>query len=291
MIEGVRVELVDATESSARVTLAANTGANLSGDWELYGPHCEYARTLASTFRGRVTNQGNLEFLVTEPCYWSPELPFLYDVYFVSNDKRTGRMRLGLPRLSTHRQSLYRALRRIVLRGMATESAIASKLEEARRAEAALLSRNPSEDECALADRIGVDIIADLRYGNADMNYVLMLTRHPSVAMIMVDGNQLLPGEVGRLPNHALLALTVYADEEIGAARQEISGYRAVVADLHAQERPPAWLATCGRPVVAMRSGAAYADIRQARADCDLLQAEFAPEFDFAGYFVGAAEE
>ena len=78
MIDGVCVQLRDATESSVRVTLAASGDVDLRGEWELYGPRCEYGRTLASTFRGRATEAGGLEFLVTEPCYWSPTMPFLY---------------------------------------------------------------------------------------------------------------------------------------------------------------------------------------------------------------------
>ena len=62
MIDGVGVQLREATESSVRVTLAASGDVNLSGDWELYGPRCEYGRTLASTFRGRATEAGGVEF-------------------------------------------------------------------------------------------------------------------------------------------------------------------------------------------------------------------------------------
>lgn len=292
MIDGVCVQLSEATESSVRVTLVASGGVDLTGAWEVYGPRCEYSRTLASTFRGRLTSEGNIEFLVTEPCYWSSELPFLYDVAFDSGNKQVANMTLGLRRLSPHRQSLYRDARRIVFRGMATDSPVASKLEEARRAEAALLSRNPSEDECALADRWGVDILADLRYCNAEIEYVSMLTNHPCIAAIIVDGNQLLPCEIERLPPDALLGLAVYADGGAASDGQGIPAWcRMILADLKSQERPPAWMAACGRPVVARRRGAAYADIEQARAACDRLQAELAPEFDLAGYFVGASEE
>ena len=292
MIDSVCVQLSETTESSVRVTLAASGNVDLTGKWELYGPRCEYGRTLASTFHGRLSKEGNVEFLVTEPCYWSSELPFLYDLFFDSGKKPSVRMTLGLRRLSIHRQSLYRASRRIVLRGMAAESPMASKLEEARRAEAALLLRNPSEDECALADRLGVDILADLRYGNADIEYVSMLTNHPSVAMIIVDGNQLLPCEIERLAPEALLGLAVYSDGGTASDGQGIPKWcRIIVADLNSQARPPAWMAACGRPVIAIRRGATYADFQRARAGCDRLQAELAPEFDLAGYFVGASAE
>ena len=292
MIDGVSVRLSEATDSSVRVTLVPNDGVDLSGDWELYGPRCEYARTLASTFRGRVHDEGAVQFLVTEPCYWSPELPFLYDVAFDSGNKQAASMTLGLHRLLPRRQSLYRDSRRIVFRGMVTESPMASKLEGARRAEATLLSRNPSEDECALADRLGVNILADLRNSEPQVEYISMLANHPSIAAIIVDGNQLLPCEIMRLPPDTNLALAIYSDEGAACASNQIPPWcRIIVADLRSDERPPNWMASCGRPVIAMRRGAAYADIMQARADCDRLQAEFAPEFDLAGYFVGVRDE
>ena len=36
-----------------------------------------------------------------------------------------------------------------------------------------------------------------------------------------------------------------------------------LAVELQADERPPAWLAACGKPVIAIRRGAAYADIRR----------------------------
>ena len=67
MIDGVCVQLSEATESSVRVTLVASGDVELTGAWELYGPRREYGRTLASTFRNRATSDGSVEFLVTEP--------------------------------------------------------------------------------------------------------------------------------------------------------------------------------------------------------------------------------
>ena len=107
----------EATESSVRVTLVASGDVDLSGAWELYGPRCEYGRTLASTFRNRATSDGSVEFLVTEPCYWSPTMPFLYEL------RRTGELSdgeihsLGLGQLIAHGRNLRLGGERIVVRG------------------------------------------------------------------------------------------------------------------------------------------------------------------------------
>jgi hypothetical protein len=292
MIDPVSVELSEATESSVRVTLSPSAGAESVGDWELYGPRCDYARTLPSTFRGRRVDGGKIEFLVTEPCYWTSELPFLYELSIETSDgKRALETVVGFRRLSPRRQSLYQNSRRIVLRGTAVEAPITAKLEEARRAEVALLVRSPSEEECRLADRLGVDILADLRYGEPGMEYFSMLANHPSIAAIIVDENQVLPCVAERMPRGGLLALAVYSDGSFRDGQAIPNWCRVLVADLHAGERPPSWMSACGRPVVAIQRGDAYATMEEARAACDLLQAELAPEFDLAGYFVGAEEE
>jgi hypothetical protein len=59
----------------------------------------------------------------------------------------------------------------------------------------------------------------------------------------------------------------------------------AYAIELQSGERPPTWAATCDKPVIVIRNDL-EAEIRTARMSCDKLQAELAPEFDLAGYFV-----
>ena len=92
----------------------------------------------------------------------------------------------------------------------------------------------------------------------------------------------------GELPGRAAGVLLAQQFDSLdwGDANSLASGVAVIVAMLADGERPPAWMAACGRPIVAIRRGAAYADFEKARADCDRLQAALAPEFDLAGYFV-----
>ena len=79
-----------------------------------------------------------------------------------------------------------------------------------------------------------------------------------------------------------LLAQDVYTGKpDVAAERAPL-----LAIELGPAERPPVWLAHCGRPVLAIRRGADSAQAGDVRRRCDLLQAELAPEFDFAGYFV-----
>ena len=75
----------EATESHARLTIRLRNSeerdAKIAG--KLIGPHCLNSRTLPATYPVRPieSETGTLaEVLVTEPCYWTPELPFLYQL-------------------------------------------------------------------------------------------------------------------------------------------------------------------------------------------------------------------
>ena len=62
---------------------------------------------------------------------------------------------------------------------------------------------------------------------------------------------------------------------------------QAIIVELQSDQRPPTSLATLNKPMIAIRRGVAFNNLHEARAACDRLQAELAPEFDLAGYVVG----
>jgi hypothetical protein len=287
MIDGVSVQLREATESSVRVTLAANGDADLSGEWELYGPRYEYGRTLASTFRGRATEAGRVEFLVTEPCYWSPAMPFLYEL------RRTGAWAdgethcFGLRQLIAHGRNLRLGGERIVLRGAAYQGLDADTASRAHAAECAVALSATDEFEFSAASRLGAFVLLDATLFDGDLATLLeRVSWQPGVAVVTLSRERL---ELAReLPGRAAGILPAQQFDSLnwGDANSIASGVAVIVAMLADGERPPAWMAACGRPVVAIRLGTAYADFEEARAACNRLQAALAPEFDLAGYFV-----
>ena len=72
----------------------------------------------------------------------------------------------------------------------------------------------------------------------------------------------------------------------VGERGEAYEGRDAFAVELQSGELPSAAFAACARPVLVVRRGADGADVAAARVAADALQAELAPGFDFAGYFV-----
>jgi hypothetical protein len=289
----VSVEVRDATDSSALVTIiCADAASAVKLGSELHGPVCAFARTLPSVVTAKVARDSHgVEFLVTEPCYWTPALPFLYELKLrgIDADGKQQEVccKVGLRRLTPRRASLYWESERIVLRGTHASSLRPKMVSDVRSSEVALVIQNPSVEQCELADANGVAIVADLRESDFDFDDLLRFTIHPSVAIILIDGHQIYSCDVPRIPVSSLIAVAIYPDDDPDVSAQVPPTWCDVIAvDLESGTRPPSWLANCGQPVVAIRSGRVYADYFEARAACDRLQAELAPEFNLAGYFV-----
>jgi hypothetical protein len=292
MIDGVCVQLRDATESSVRVTLAASGDVDLRGEWELYGPRCEYARTLASTFRGRATEAGGLEFLVTEPCYWSPTMPFLYELRRIDSLADGETHCFGLRQLIAHGRNLRLDGERIVLRGAWSQTLDTAAASRAHDLECAVTLSAADEFEFSAASRLGAFVLLDATRFEGDLGTLLeRVSWQPGVAAVTLSRERLESARELPVKAAGVLLAQQFDSLDWGDANSLASGVAVVVAMLNESERPPAWMAACGRPVVAIRRGAAYADFEQARIGCDRLQAELAPEFDLAGYFVSATLE
>jgi hypothetical protein len=284
------------TESRAEVALAWSDAARFQDvAATLRGPLCQFARTLPVefAFKAAVPSGGQLygRTVITDPCYWTPALPFLYELKLRWNDA-AGKpqevcRKVGLRRLAPRHASLYWERERIVLRGARANSLRPAMFSDARCAEISLVIRNPSAEQCVLADENGIAIVADLRESDIDADILLRLSIHPAVAIILIDDRQVHLCDVPSIPKGSPIAVAVYPDNDLPISAQVPPAWCNVIAvELESEARPPSWLSNCGKPVVAIRRGQAYADFYEARAACDRLQAELAPEFDLAGYFV-----
>ena len=285
MIDRVSVQLREATDSSVRVTLVAGADVDLSGQWELYGPTCAYARTLASTFRGRVLDGESVQFLVTEPCYWSPAMPFLYELRN-GGDGQTHA--LGLRQLIAHGRNLRLGGERIVLRGAVCESFDEQTARQAHAAESAVFVEFYASCDLAAASRLGAFVLAQPNESAGDLaTLAASLSWQPAAAALVLGRDQLHAAMTKPLPRCGILLGQRFDSRSWNDANAIVSGADFIVAMLATNEPPPEWMATCGRPVVAIRRDAAYPDFHQARESSDRLQAELAPAFDLAGYFAG----
>ena len=152
----------------------------------LIGPECRFAKTLPATipFIDRGPGKGLLaEAIVPDPCFWTPELPFLYraivEVYssrsvvrpFITaafgseaqarreRDDYTIDRPFGIRRLGTIGRSLYLDGNRWVARGVCVDQATDDgSPRRPRLLQPALMLPAPDDAFCLEASRLGVPL-------------------------------------------------------------------------------------------------------------------------------------
>lgn len=270
------------SEQHARILLTARENSSIAEiTGTLRGPYCEFAKTLTADFALKPSNAGSVEVLVIEPCYWTPQLPFWYDLRLKlrmqDGSEREELLPAGIKRFYCEGRNFRLESKRIVLRGLRLHSPTKNDLQQARECETALVVENPTAEVCHAASRLGVPLVVDLRNSTGPFDETIsMLEWYPAVMLVLVSVEQSPASSLRR----NFVAVCVNAKEQ-----QPNVECAAFAVELTSGERPPSWLATCGKPVIAIRKDAT-SEISTARAGCDSLQAELTPEFDLAGYFV-----
>ncbi len=293
----VYARLVDAAEGGRPV---------LRG--RLSGPRCALATTLPTSLR--LEDLGGTppvaRGILTEPSYWTPELPNLYRLEAEAHASgatesgaiiaRVDRL-IGLRRLGVRGRSLWLDGRRWVPRGVAlpADDFEASLLHAA--AVTAVIDE-PPEALCAAADSAGVAVVAVVDpAASADRiaASVIEWARHPSVMLAV------LPRESGA---HAAAIAPLKGTMLVGLAVDGTAppdrvpaGVDCLVVRLPEGALPhAAWRDRAPPvPLVACRPSGPAAEA--SRAGCDRLQADLAawglagaataPSRDWAGYCLG----
>jgi len=269
-------------------------GRLVSFSGNLIGPHCQYARTLPATFSvppceclPGISNR--TQRIITDPCYWTPKLPFLYnfegEMKLADETVQSWSHTVGFRRWEVEGRNLRLERRRIVLRGAvaATESAV--DLRAAHDAEVALVVKDPSDSFLQQASECGVMVIADLRSVETELTpRLLSLAWQPCVALVLVCHTHVMSGYYQ--PAALTIGQMVDVKTQLVPESDEYESASVLLVELNADERPPHWLANIDKPVIVIRRGETHGDLPQSRAACDRLQADLAPEFNFAGYFV-----
>ena len=231
------------------------------------------------------------EAIVPDPCFWTPDLPFLYraqiQVHGGSEVAEADRI-VGIRRLGVRGRSLFFDGKRFVLRAVECkvqnaelESFLESNQDFLRETWTALILENPDDDVCEFASRRGVLIVAELQAtDDLFLRSLHRLARWPAVGIAMIPGHDAIPAN--RFGNNSTLLLAQFI-----AAEQQLT--HAPWADLLFVEitQPAVFrdkTAGLGLPVVAVRRRSAANHIEQARVECDILQSDLAPFGDFAGY-------
>ncbi|MFM7108254.1 MAG: hypothetical protein ACKOZU_06590 [Planctomycetaceae bacterium] len=282
-------------------------------------PRCAISGTLVGPRRGRDTTlpvtariqptgaAGIARAILTEPAYWTPDLPNLYrlEAMVGSGDSppRPIDRLVGLRRLGVRGRSFWLDGRRWVPRAARVEAV--AGIDACKPAALSALVADPDEATLARADEIGVAILA-LVTGTPPDDPASVATRiaawsaHPSAAVAILP--QEFPAATVAAVAHAARAsrgTLVLAATLAGSVPPPATippGIDALVVALDASATPhDGWRNDIGVPLVAWRR--AEAPPGAGRAPCDALQAGLATwattgkhdalPRDWAGYVVG----
>jgi hypothetical protein len=274
-------------------SLRALPNLHLSG--RLIGPQCEFAHTLSARipFVDRSSEQSLLaEAVVPDPCFWTPELPFLYRA--VIEVQREGEViascerAFGIRRLGVRGRWLHFDGKRHILRGVSQSGLMENEAEFARESWTTIVSSRPDERHCEFASRRGVLLIADLiaSHRNSTAKEIAIelrrLSRWPAVGFALLHTDQKLPADFHMTARNLLLAQYVTVNDTL------ISAFWADLAFVELTDPAEFAHKTSGlnTAVVAVRQQINSPSIEQSRAECDRLQSDLAPFGDFAGYIV-----
>jgi hypothetical protein len=281
----------------------------------LTGPRCATAATLPATFQ--LVDQGHLpgraplvRGVCTEPGYWTPELPCLYDA--TVELRRAGRVvaagarPVGFRRAGTRGGSIRLDGHRYVPRAVRSRGDAAA-LEGLRQScRAALVSADDlTDDALATADRIGMALVVacalpDGAAPEALAGRIESLAAHPAVLVAILPhdapagGAARVADALGRRHGSMLLALGADGDAPPPPAPP---GFDLLVARLAPGATPhDGWRRALGMPRLAHEDAPAGTPPAALRSACDTLQARLAAwsgtqpppvPFDWAGYLVG----
>jgi hypothetical protein len=284
------------TEASADVYLTWEADAGVRDvDATLRGPQSDYARTLPGDFSFVRQGTETLKATVADPCYWTPELPLLYDLRVKWRNQRGDLLEasdvIGLRRWESRGQSFFLNRRRTVLRGVKLSTCDSAVLHNAREVEAALWLPTPSRDTCVAAEQIGVAVVADLRSAANSLDACLSeLAWRSSIMLAVIDVDQIRAIDSAAMPEHLQVAVyigadTSEADWEEWRRLNLLPWIRCLAAETAGGRGLPDWLADWKQTIVAITSDETYFEISQGRAACDRLQTALAPQWDLSGYF------
>ena len=277
----------------ARLPRSTEPSSAEPGEWSLTGtvrgPRCLHAQTLPTMSRLVDMGPGPTTLaraIVTEPCFWSPDLPALYDVTVKlqrgSEVMATAQRELGLRALGARGRSLSLDGKTHVLRGVSDASTTARLPRVWHEALAMYVTNEAKQEALSEASQWGAMVLVELTVADGNLASRLReLARVPAVAIVAIRGS--VPGDFSKkmvAPN-LLLAQVVQGGSEIMESWADVT-----IADGDELDWIRDLALRMDKPIVVRRKLAEPRDITDSRAACDLLQRELAPIGQFAGYVV-----
>jgi len=230
-----------------------------------------------------------LEAILPDPCFWTPDLPHLYDVHLEVTSGgevvHAHDQQLGIRRLGVRGRDLVLESRRTVLRAVGIDSVTEPSsdtdqlLSMCHDAPAALLVENPSDDFCQKASLLGVLLIVTVdETPENTISELHRLSRWAAVAIVVLPTTFRVTAAPRVIPRNLLLGQRITDTESSSLAAwadvalvDSINMHRALDATI---------------PVLAYRRLTSSLPIAEARRACDHLQRDLATQGDFAGYIV-----
>jgi hypothetical protein len=290
----------DANDAEARV-YARMEADDRSADCRLVGrvigPSCEYAHTLTAAVplvsKRPLTDGASdapallAEAVVPEPCFWSADLPFLYNVEVElkrgTESLATTERLFGIRPLGALGRRLILEGKPWVPRGVDRCEVPETRLSEWQAADAVMVVERPSEELCRQSSQFGVLLVAEVAGNSAELALeVRRLALWPSVVIAVLSPNAPLDATIRAGARNLLLAQSFAAVGAIAPAEWS----DLVICDVDKVDDLRRWAAGGQFPLVARRSASWRDDLTQARRECDRLQRDLAGHGDFAGYVV-----
>ncbi|MDX1962710.1 MAG: hypothetical protein SFX18_06130 [Pirellulales bacterium] len=283
----------------------------------LIGPQSRYSQTLSTRYNFRVARQVRVmpdawQVTCPDPCYWTPNLPFFYEIHLDVRDARqpegpitSYRLPLALKRLSIGKQSLYCDGERTVLRGITLKLAeLADELwPELRRKRVTVLSDAPTEEILRNCGDHGIPIIWDCRSQFPTDDQLRWARQQGALWGIWVKAKELIHSDWETEINPLFWWVELEADSEPRDLHSDVdflTDFQTNLGIILAKANSIAAWQTCLKALKEMpfprgiwtTAPADESDWTARRAACDRLQAEMAkqpnmaPQEDFSAYWV-----
>jgi hypothetical protein len=258
---------------------------------QLVGPVCEYSHTLSATipFAVRPGEPSALvaEAIVPDPCFWSGEMPFLYQAqlklrqgpHVLVSETRL----FGVRPLGALRRRLVFEGRTWVPRAAQSRELPQAPLADWREADLAMYIAEPTEELCSAASRLGVVLVVELVADTTSLaDKLRRLAKWPAVAVAVLPSDQQLDRSIRQFAPNLLLAGYIPVGEPIFVP----DWTDLIVCEDTSAEDLAKRTRALSQPVLAMRPAGWSDGLADARRECDLLQRDLAGRGEFAGYVV-----
>lgn len=267
---------------------AADEGLSLAG--HVRGPRCLHAETLPLTSPLVDLGPGPTllaQALIPDPCFWSPDLPAIYDVTVnLLRGKEviaTTRREIGLRSLGVRGGDLVLEGKPWVLRGVCAASTTAQRPRDWHETSAAYVAGAVDVETLTEASQWGALAVVNVDgKGDEVASKLRALALHPCVAVAVVRDELPAGFSSASVAPNVLLAQPI----RLGLELQVQPWARLLWA---AADDPLVVRQVAGHselPVIAVRTLSQPLPLEEARAACDRLQRELAPTGQFAGYVV-----